>query len=62
VAEVLHSGVRDSLLVPSLLGKLILVSGILSSPIEVLCSGANKTFGELCSVQTVGDGILALPQ
>jgi hypothetical protein len=50
VAKVLHSGVRDSLLVPSLLGKPILMSGILSSPIEVLCSGANKTSGELCSV------------
>jgi hypothetical protein len=61
MAEVLHSGVRDSLLVPLLPGKPILVSGILSGPVEVLCFGAITSSVELCSVQTVGDGILDLP-
>jgi hypothetical protein len=48
--------------VPSLPGNPILVSGILSSPVEVLCFGAITTSRELCPVQTVGDGILAHPQ
>jgi hypothetical protein len=62
VVQVLHSGVRDSLLVPSIPGKPVLVSGILSGPVEVLCFGAITTSTEVCSMQTVEDGILALPQ
>jgi hypothetical protein len=62
VAEILHSGVRDSLLAPSFPGKPVRVSGILHGPVEMLCSGAITTSAEFCAEQTVGEGILALPQ
>ena len=62
LVEELHSGVKDNFLVPLLLGKSVQVSGALRVPVEMLSSGAITIFEKLSSVQTVGEGIIALPQ
>ena len=61
LVEGLHSGVKDNVLVPSIPGKPVLVSGVLRGLVEVLSSGAITTSKELSSMRAVGDGILALP-
>ena len=62
LVEGLHSGVKDNLLVPSLLGKPIQVNGALRGPVEMLSSRAITISEKLSSMQTVGEGIIALPQ